>query len=192
MTDRAARPQSEDVSTALAEAPDRAPTFRDLYDAQFAYVWRTLRRLGARDADLEDLCHDVFVVVHRKLEQFEPGRPAKPWLFGIALRVASDYRKRARFRAEVPADGQEAVAAGPGADEHVAAAEARALVHLALQELDLERRAVFVLHDLDECAAPEIAEALGVPVNTVYSRLRAARSQLTAAVRRLQLRGGAR
>jgi RNA polymerase sigma-70 factor (ECF subfamily) len=195
VTDPARLHQTPDVACAHAEVSDEAPArpaFDALYRAEFAYVWRSLRRLGARAADLEDLAHDVFVVVHRKLGDYDPARPVKPWLFGIAFRVASDYRRRARFAAEVTGGHVEAVASAPRADEWLAAEEDRALVMEALATLDLDRRAVFVLHDIDGVAAPEIAAALAIPLNTVYSRLRAARQRFTAVVRRRRPeRGGA-
>lgn len=170
--------------------PVSAPDFRGIYESEFAYVYRTLERLGARAADVEDLAHDVFVVVHRKLAEYDPARPLKPWLFGIAYRVASDDRRRARHASEVPTETIEVADAAPAADEQIAARQARELVLAALTGLDLDQRAVFVMHDLDGCPAPEIAAALGAPVNTIYSRLRLAREKFAAAVRRLGARRG--
>ncbi len=172
---------------------DAAPAadFRAIYRAELPYVWRTMRRLGARPADVEDLVHDVFVVVHRRLSDYDPARPIRPWLFGIAFRVASDYRRRARFRREVVTDDIDRPAPDIPADARMAAAEDRALVIEALAALDLDRRAVLVLHDIDGYAAPEIADTLGVKLNTVYSRLRVARKRFEQAVRRLQARKGA-
>ncbi len=172
--------------------PEPSPAtvdFETLYRAEFTYVWHTLRRLGVRERDLEDLAHDVFVVVHRRLGDYDPSRPLKPWLFGIAFRVASGDRRRARYHAEVAGTVVDVAADVPGADDQLAARQDRQLVLDALEALDLDRRAVFVMHDIDGHAAPEIAAAVGVPLNTVYSRLRLAREKFAAAVRRLHARG---
>ena len=176
------------------------PDFPTLYRSEFAYVWKTLRRLGAPARDMEDLAHDLFVVVHRHLAEYDPRRPLRPWLFGIAVRVLSDYRRTFRNSRELlvrraPAgeagEAREAIDGAPPADERLADAQARALLMTALDELPLDRRAVLVMHDLDGVGVPEIATALEVPLNTAYSRLRLARADLAAAVRRPRAaRGG--
>jgi RNA polymerase sigma-70 factor (ECF subfamily) len=166
-----------------ASAPAR-PSFRAIYEEEFSYLWHTLRRLGTRAWDLEDTVHDVFVVVHRRLRDYDPARPLRPWLFGIAYRVASERRRRGP--AELPAPDEELVGVpdeAPSAEAMLAAGQARRRVHGALQGLPLEQRAVMVMHDLDGCTAPEVAEALEVPLNTVYSRLRLARDKFVAALR---------
>jgi RNA polymerase sigma-70 factor (ECF subfamily) len=159
--------------------------FRRIYEAHFRYVWHSLRRLGIPERDLEDLCHDVFVAFYRGREGYDVGRPIKPWLFGIAFRVASDFRRRMRHRFEIPGAGVEPADPSPSPDEKLAAAQRRRLVSRALEALDLGRRAVFVLHDLDGCSMPEIARVLDAPLNTLYSRLRLARAEFAAAVKRL-------
>lgn len=189
MTERAARSQSMEVSDKAVAAAGPSVEFRDVYDAELAYVWHTLRRLGVHERDLDDLCHDVFVVVFRHLGDYDPRRPIRPWLFGIAFRVASDYRRSARFRREVTGEAREAVSSAPPADEEVAQRQRRALVAAALATLDFDRRAVLVMHDIDGHVMPEIAAALGVPLNTAYSRLRLARADFAAAVRRAQKHG---
>jgi RNA polymerase sigma-70 factor (ECF subfamily) len=171
---------TEDISV-------KAPDFRAVFEAEFAYVWSTLRRMGVRVRDLEDLTHDTFMRVGGRLQDYDPRRPIRPWLFGFAFRVASDYRRLARHRVEVLGEA-EAENPAPAPDEEVALREARAVMAEALEAIELDRRAVFVLHVLDECPIPEVAAALGVPVNTAYSRLRLAREEFSSAVRRLQLR----
>ncbi len=160
-----------------------APRFEALYAAEFAWVHRTLRRLGGRERDLEDLAHDVFVVVFRALPGFEAGRPVRPWLFGITFRVVSDYRRRARFARE-DLLGDEPVATGVASDPEADAlrAEDRRTVLAALEALPLDQRAVFVAHEIDGVAIPDIAPALGLSINTLYSRLRLARTKFAAAV----------
>lgn len=190
MTETAGLPQSLGVQPARAPGPDPiAPSFAAIFEAEVGYVHHTLLRLGVRGADVEDVTHDVFVAVHESLPRFDPRRPLRPWLFGVAFRVASDHRRLARHRREIGDDDPDAVDAAPPADEQLAAAEIRALVLRALDTLDLDRRAALVMHDLDGCSAPEIAEALAVPLNTVYSRIRLARADFKAAVRRLRARG---
>ena len=164
------------------------PTFRAIFDAEFAYVWSALRRLGVHPADLEDVTHEVFLRVYRRLGDYDRARPLRPWLFGFAYRAAADYRKLARHRREVPAFPDKDFAdPAPPADEQLALRDRRALCELALSTLPLERRAVFVLHELEGRPVSEIAEALGVPANTAGSRLRIARTEFAAAAKRLLL-----
>jgi RNA polymerase sigma-70 factor (ECF subfamily) len=166
-----------------------APDFRALFAAHFDYVWHALRRLGVRQADLEDVTHDVFLAVFRKLDRFEPGRPLKPWLFGFAFRLASDQRDLARNRLEFSGDPTEHRDERPDAEASVIHQQAVSLALQALDKVALERRAVFILHELDDCPMPEVAQALGIPLNTAYSRLRLARADLAAAARRLRSKG---
>jgi RNA polymerase sigma-70 factor, ECF subfamily len=165
------------------------PDFRQLFDTELAYVWHTLRRLGVRERDLEDVTHDVFLAVHRKLHTFDGTRPMRPWLFGFAYRFAADYRKLARHRREVLELTPEARDPSPSALDRAELGETLDVARRALDTLSLERRAVFVLHELDECPMPEVARALDVPLNTAYSRLRLAREDLASAIRRLRARG---
>jgi RNA polymerase sigma-70 factor (ECF subfamily) len=164
--------------------------FPVVYAAELGYVWSTLRRLGVQERDLEDVCHDVFVVVFRNLAVYDARRPIRPWLFGISFRVASDYRRSARHRREVPGTTREVACSSPPADEVMVRHERQRLVLRALEALELDRRAVFVMHDIDGHVMPDIAAALGIPLNTAYSRLRLARADFATAVRRAQ--GGER
>jgi RNA polymerase sigma-70 factor (ECF subfamily) len=164
-----------------------AVDFPRLYKEEFAFIWRLLRRLGVLERDLPDIAHDLFVVVFRRLPLYDRSRPVRPWLFGIAFRVVSDYRKSARFRREILGSPPDLADQAPAADERVAAEQARAMVIRVLDKLDLDRRAVLVMHDLEGQTVPEIAAALGVPVATAYSRLRLAREDVAAALKRLRL-----
>ena len=174
---------SEPVTVAT---PLSAAEFPAVYGAELGYVWSTLRRLGVQERDLEDLCHDVFVVVFRNLAAYDTRRPIRPWLFGIAFRVASDYRRSARHRREIPGTTRELPCPAPPADEVMLRRERQRLVARALEALELDRRAVFVMHDIDGHVMPDIAGALGIPLNTAYSRLRLARADFAAAVKRVQ------
>jgi RNA polymerase sigma-70 factor (ECF subfamily) len=155
-----------------------------MYRLEFPYVWKTLRRLGVPPQDLEDLVHDLFVVVHRHLVDYDPTRPLRPWLFGIAVRVVADFRRSPRNMREVLRDTIEPIDAAPTPHDRLEGKEARELLLKALDTLDLDRRAVFVMHELDEIPMPEIATVLAIPVNTAYSRLRLARAEMASVIER--------
>jgi RNA polymerase sigma-70 factor (ECF subfamily) len=188
-TDRARCPQYPGVGTTAAlrlvdgTALRRIPmTLEQIYEAELDYVWHTLRRLGVPDRDREDLAHDVFLVVHRRLHTYDTDRSLRAWLFGIAYRVVADHRRLARVQREVlPGAAIEVAAPAPAHDD-------RDLVMRGLAELDLERRAVFILHELDGQSIPEIARVIDAPENTLYSHLSRARRDFAAAIARL--RGG--
>jgi RNA polymerase sigma-70 factor (ECF subfamily) len=148
--------------------------------------------LGVWERELEDAVHDVFVVLHRRWEDYDPARPIKPWLAGIATRVASDFRRRSQNRHEVVAEIQdgEMVDQGLSADQVVSRKEDKDLVMRALDSLSEEQRTVFVLHELQGLSMPEIQSAVDAPLNTLYSRLRLARNSFKVAVRRLRPKGG--
>jgi RNA polymerase sigma-70 factor, ECF subfamily len=158
--------------------------FRELFERECAYVVRTLRRLGVSAPDCPDVAHEVFVIVLRLLPTCDRSRPMRPWLFGIALRVARDFRRLARHHREVVGEGEGAADHAPRPDEALDASRRRKLVDDALDALDLDQRAIFVMHEIDGYAMPEIAQALGIPLNTGYSRLRLARAEFTARVKR--------
>ncbi len=165
-------------------APQKTPSLGVLFDEHFVYVWNALRRLGVRVADLEDLVHDVFLRVGAHLSDYHAERPVRPWLFGFAYRVAAEHRRLARNRLEVLGTGVEPIDVARRADERMEAREERALVEAALDSLSLERRALIVMHALEEVPVATIARELGIPLNTAYSRLRLAREALAEAVRK--------
>jgi RNA polymerase sigma-70 factor (ECF subfamily) len=184
--------EAETAAAPAALAAGAGVTLHDLFQMHAAYVWNSLRRLGISGADIEDVTHDVFVQVHAHLGEFDPSRPVRPWLFGFAFRLASQYRRRAHRRREMHGEPDLAAHPGAAADEQIAADDDRKLVLAALDAIDLERRAVFVLYEIDREPMAAIAASLGIPVNTAYSRLRAARAEFRAAVTRLRLRRGGR
>jgi RNA polymerase sigma-70 factor (ECF subfamily) len=171
---------------------ERRARFRELYEREFDYVWASLRRLGVRPGEVEDVAQDLFVLVHHRLDDYDRSRPIRPWLFAFAVRCASDWRRLARNRHAAPGPWVEPQATWPIADELLERARDRALVLQALDGIDIDRRAVFILHELDGCSMRVIAEALGIPLFTGYSRLRIAREEFTAAVRRLRREEGNR
>ncbi len=160
--------------------------FADLYGRHHAYVWRILRRLGVPDAALEDATQDVFIVVHRRRDALDPDASVRSWLFGIARRVAADlHRGNRRLRRRLEAVPEAPPA--PALDDEVSRAEAASFVQRFLDRLDDGHRMVFVLSDVEGLTAPEISEAMRIPVNTVYSRLRSTRKKFEAAVARRKL-----
>jgi RNA polymerase sigma-70 factor (ECF subfamily) len=163
--------------------------FQAIFAAEFSYVCRALRRLGVRQADLEDQAQEVFVSVHGKFASYDPGRAVRPWLFAFAFRAAANYQRLARHRREQSSDAEPASAHTPEAA--LADRQAQALVLSALEGVPLERRSALIMHDIDGFSAPEIADALDVPINTVYSRVRVARDEFRAALKRAELRRGA-
>lgn len=156
------------------------------YQREFDYLARTLRRLGASPEDVEDLAHEVFLVLRRTWHEYNPERPLKPYLFGIAFRVAASHRRK--YWREVPFATVEGQDRAPYPDEVLAANQARALVMAALERIPLKRRAVLIMHDLDEVPVQDVAATLSIPLFTAYSRLRKARRELETAVTSLQKR----
>lgn len=176
--------------------PSEAPDLDRIYAEHFRYVWRCLRALGVRDAVLDDAVHDVFLVVRQKLSQFDGRAALTTWLYAIALRVARRARAAARKDAWrfTPVDASEdgpdtapAALASEHPDQVLERSERLSLARRALDRLDDDKREAFVLSQIEQRSAPEIAEITGLPVNTVYSRVRAARLAFQAEVARLEL-----
>ena len=161
-------------------------TFQEIYDVGFRFVWRSLRRLGVAEADVQDATQEVFVVVHRRLPEFEGRAKPTTWLFRICLRVARDRRRRAHVRREVAfAEPPEAADDAPSAAVQVERRQDLALFDAAVAALELDQAAVFTLFELEAMSGHEIAAALEIPLGTVYSRLRLARVSFRRAARRL-------
>jgi RNA polymerase sigma-70 factor, ECF subfamily len=196
--DPGALAQLQGVGTDEAQVPHASPEprealgFPQVFEEHFDYVWTALRRLGIHDRDVEDLTHDTFVRVYQRFTRYDPERPVRPWLFGFALRVAADFRRLARNRFEILTEKDDATDAAPTALERLIDVQDLELARAALESLELNRRAVFILHELDGYSMPEIASALELPLGTASSRLRLARGEFQAAARRLLLRRGER
>jgi RNA polymerase sigma-70 factor (ECF subfamily) len=173
-------------------SPRSAPELGAIFGEYFDYVWATLRRLGVRQADREDLVHEVFLRVHGRLPDYDGSRPLRPWLLGFASRVAADHHRIARHRVEVLGTKGEPAAETVPSDERIAAYERRNMLLAALDSIELDLRALLVMHDVDDVPVPQIAHMLDIPLNTAYSRLRLARKQLAAAVTRLRVARGFR
>jgi RNA polymerase sigma-70 factor (ECF subfamily) len=169
-------------SEATAGSAGPARQFDELYSRHFDFVWRLVRRLGVHESNVDDAVQDVFLVVYRRLGDFQHRSSERTWIAGIAVRVASDERRRVRRKGGLD-ELDEQVSDGR-ADPHGAAvqSEARRRFARVLERLDVDRREIFVLAELEQMTAPEISEALGVKLNTVYSRLRLARQQFEEAL----------
>jgi RNA polymerase sigma-70 factor (ECF subfamily) len=155
----------------------------EAFQREFDYLCRTLRRLGVHDDDIQDEAHEVFLVLRRKWPDYDAERPLRPYLFGIAFRVVGARRRRRR---ELTQAFEDVESPAPGPDEKLEAVYARRLVLAALSRIPLARRAVLVMHDVDEIPMRDIAQTLSLPLFTGYSRLRKARREFEAAVRALQ------
>lgn len=180
------------VTPAPSIAAPAPPDFAAIYQAEIGYLWRFLRHIGVPERDLEDVAHDTFMVLHRRLAAYDPSRPMRPWLTGIAIRVASDYRRRGFNRREHAVEAPPPRDTRPGAESQLIRLQSRERLLAALDQLNHDQRVVFVLHDIEERPIPEISENLGLPINTLYSRLRRARDRFTRAVRRQGATGGKR
>jgi RNA polymerase sigma-70 factor (ECF subfamily) len=177
---------STTVPATLAPTPQglveaRPFTFDDVYERHIDFVWRILRRLGVPARSLDDAAQDVLLVVHRRLGSFDGRAPLRRWLAGICVRVArQEYRTRRRRQPEMlDRAGWIDVDSLPN-DASLASTQAERrerieLLYELMSALDAPKREVFVLAELEQMTGPEIAEILGVPLNTVYSRLREAR-----------------
>ena len=174
-----------------AERPRGGPISepQSIYEEQVAYVWNSLRSLGIREPDLEDVTHEVFLKAFHTFAGYDRARPLRPWLFGIAMRAAVDHRRLARHRREVQGHDPDQEDPQPGAELRLGDAEERALLLAALDDLSWERRALVVMFYLNGHTLEEIAEVFPAPKFTLYSRLRLAREDLRCALVR---RGGSR
>jgi RNA polymerase sigma-70 factor (ECF subfamily) len=173
------------AGAAPEEVQVRDRAFRAMYEANVDFVWRNLRRLGMGLGEVDDRTQEVFVIAFRRFDQFEDrGHGPRAWLFQIVLRVASDARRHRRRHPEDP-DGGAAEAhesTEPEQTAEVTRRETLDRLDRALSTIEVGRRAVLLLHEIEEMTAPEIAEVLGIPLNTVYSRLRVARTELEEAL----------
>ena len=177
------------VAQALAPPRDAAiPAFDEVYAAHVGFVWRVLRTLGVPDAQIEDAVQDVFVVVHRRLAEWQGRAAITTWLFAIARRVAQAHRRRASRNAASPIEplSDELADERPGGGDpfaELSRVQAAAAVLAILEQLDDDKRIVFALVELEQLSVPEVARMLDLNLNTAYSRLRLARQAFEAAVK---------
>jgi RNA polymerase sigma-70 factor (ECF subfamily) len=178
------------LKTSAEPAAATALTVDDVYRAHADFVWKALQRFGVRAPDLDDVLQEVFVVVHKKLPSFRGDAQTTTWLYGICLRVASVHRRRSHVRREKDTEELEerhsVDRASP--EDHLAEHQRMLVLQALLDELDVEKRALLVMFEIDELTCEEIASILGVPIGTVYSRLHSARKAFAGAVARFRIR----
>lgn len=167
-------------------------SFEAVYEQHFAFVWRTMRYLGVPAHCLDDAVQEAFLVVHRRLGEFEGRSSITTWLFSIVQNMARYYRRtltrRERHLSAIGASQLDSNAFGPGGPLDTAEArQAASLLSELLENVDERKRAVFALVELEQMSVNQAAETLGVNVNTAHSRLRAARKELQQAIRRYQV-----
>jgi RNA polymerase sigma-70 factor, ECF subfamily len=169
---------------------DRSLELVEIYRQHARFVWKTLARMGVDESHLEDVTQDVFVVVHRRLHTFDESARMTTWLYGICLKVAAAWRRRAWQRREKTVESPPERSSQPGraADDFMQVQEAKRRIRSVLDRMDVDKRAVFLMYEIEEMSTTEIAELLGVPPGTVHSRLHAAREQFRLVLSRLDAR----
>jgi RNA polymerase sigma-70 factor (ECF subfamily) len=182
----AADPQAE-AERASREAPAVLPSFRRIYDDYFDFVWTTARRMGVPMDAVDDVVQEIFVVLHTRLQTVERPASLRSWIYGVVRRTVSTYHRGRRVRSacaapDSPDDIASAMQPSP-LDLAVLSDELKLLWRL-LGELAPTKREIFILAELEEMTMPEIAEAIEVPLNTAYSRLRVARQEFSDAFAR--------
>jgi len=197
-----ARPSAEATGVRGSANPDSGSrgvfpvsSFKALYRQYFHFVWSSARRFGVPPDAMDDIVQEVFIVIHNKLSSLEKPEALHSWIYGVVRRTASNHRRSLRTRqaagiAQDTASEVESQEPTPF-DRLETNADLEFLVSL-LAELDEPKREVFELIEIDELTVPEAAEVLEIPLNTAYSRLRAARQAFEAAVARREARSKAR
>lgn len=177
------RPAAPGPARALHAVPsaDAPLSLATIYRAHVDFVVKVTRQLGIPEAQAEDVVHDVFLVVHRRLADYETRTPMRSWLYGITRRVAMHHQRRhTRSRAREAHAPTPVASASP--EESVQTRETRLAVEHSLATLDDEQRLVFVLMEIEGVSAPQVAADHGLKLNTVYSRLRLARKKFEPAL----------
>ncbi len=174
--------------------PAATPDFERVFAEHSAFAWRVLARSGVREGDVEDVCQEVFLVVHSGLAGFEGRSSLKTWIYGICRRVAANYRNRASHRRELVSESPTEVARGDASDttgdafEALARKQSLSLLDELLAQLSDEQREVFVLYEVEQLTMREIAAALQCSQNTAFARLYAARREIAAGLKRVRAR----
>lgn len=190
--------QRESARAPAAAGGAQRLSFAELFESHFAFVWRTASRLGTPEASLDDVVQETFLVAYRRQGDFEGRSSVKTWLYGIAFNVVRAHRRElsakhaAALQPDEPADPDDLPDGADGPDEWAAKREAARFVDHFLDTLNQDQRDVFVLAELEQLSAPEVAGVLSAPLNTIYSRLRLARAEFAKAVARHRARNDRR
>lgn len=169
-------PAGHEVDATQSPVPTAQLQTATVYDAYATFVWRSLQRMGVPESDLEDALQEVFIVVHRKLDQYDAERAKlSTWLFGITLNVARKHRSRGRLT--LGADVEATPCERPSQDAQLQRLQQAERLNVVLGKMRPEHSATFVMFELEDLSCQEIADLTGVPVGTVYSRLHKAREQ---------------
>jgi RNA polymerase sigma-70 factor (ECF subfamily) len=180
-------PQLAPSADAQSSAEVDGDGFRAFFEANVGLVWRSLLGLGVASADAADACQQVFVVLHSKLARWDRQGSLRAFMYGICLRVASDYRRRAhRQRERLVAEVPEVASGGLTPEEAAASRQELRMLEGALNQLPPAQREVFILFEIEELDMTEVAQAVGCPLFTAYSRLRAARKAIGVHLRALE------
>ena len=177
-----------DLPAAVGAASAAPPTAQQVFQEHATYAWRALRYCGVAPPDLQDACQEVFLVVHRRLPEFEHRSSMRTWVYGICLRVAAQYRRRAHRRREELMPEPPEMAVLPTQPAEIEGQQVRAQLEHVLDSLDPPKREVFVLYEIEQIPMEEVAAVVGCPLRTAYSRLEAARKQIVKAWQRAQIR----
>ena len=153
-------------------------TLERLLETYSPYVWRVVRYMGVGESDIPDVCQEVFLVIHRKLADFQGRSEVSTWIYGICLRTVSAYRRKAHRRREIPVSAPK-----EEVDRGLERTDMQLTLEALLEHLSEEKRAVVVLYEIEGLKMREIAQVLDCPMQTAYSRLHAARRELQALVR---------
>ena len=178
------KPHSRRGSTLTMSSGDSPPgevlDLSSIYRRYGQFVWVSLQHLGIRPADLEDIAQEAFIVVQRRLHTFDGSGQMTTWLFGICMGLASNYRRWRRWKVEVLSGerADERPASSMLSDELLIRREEREFADQMLNKLDIGKRAIFVLFEIEGLSHAEISSLMNIPIGTVYSRLHAARRKL--------------
>ena len=176
---------SVDASLAIADAAPAALDIDALYGEHAAFLSRVLIRLVGDGAHVDDLVQETFLVAHKKRAMFDGRSAPRTWLYGIAANLAMRHRRsRGRFARALGLFADEPVAYAASPDRDLERARAAKLVRGTLDRLPFKQREVFVLYELEELEGPQIAELLGIPQNTVWTRLHHARKRFQELIRK--------
>jgi RNA polymerase sigma-70 factor (ECF subfamily) len=185
-------PDAEEREESDRHSAPGVPSFHAIYDKYFDFVWSSARRFGIGPDALDDVVQEVFIVIHSRLHTLEQPEAMRSWVYGIVRRTVSGYW-RSRFARIASRERLALLEASRGSNQPTPLELAEksngwTLLASLLEGIDEAKREVFVLAELEEMTVPEIAQALQIPLNTAYSRLRAARQSFEERLARLAAR----